>query len=561
MTRMRHRLLDRQLRRAYGVDAPVPPELEGLLALVDQAYHAADDERQLKERALEVTSEEVVDRNSKLRALVDSAPFLMGVAEIRDGDVVLVSGNSAAAEAFGLAPGRAAAMRDASVEPSVRATWIDRCIEASQSSVPVRFEYETGSRAHSATVCAVRSWRGGVAVCYIVEDVTERRRLLEQMAQRDRLASIGTLAAGVAHEVNSPVGYLLTNLVVAMDDLTEIARHAPPQVARALERPLEALRDARAGADRVRAIVKDLRTFARTDAGPVTSVDLSAVLAFAQRVAGVDIRRRARLVADIQPTPPVLGDETRLGQVFLNLLLNAVAAIPEGAPRDHTVTITCGVAADGRVQVEITDTGHGVPQAILPRIFDPFFTSRAREGGTGLGLSISSAIVRALGGEIIVASTQPGGGTTFRVTLVPAVREGPSECATTSVPRNDARSSVLIVDDDPQVGRVLSRILSGEHKVTLAGSGMEGLARLRAEGAGYDVVFCDLRMPEVDGRAVYEDACRERPDLAERFVFITADPTDPSLDALRASGPVRVLAMPFDAAALRQLVRDRLRAS
>jgi signal transduction histidine kinase len=184
------------------------------------------------------------------------------------------------------------------------------------------------------------------------------------------------------------------------------------------------LREAREGAERVRHIVRDLKVFSRGDTEERTAVDPRRVMDSCANMARGEIRHRARLVKRYAETPRVSANEARLGQVLLNLLVNATHAIPEGAPDENEIRVATGVDAEGRVMMEVEDTGSGIPDDVKAHIFEPFFTTKTGGAGTGLGLSICQSIVTALGGEITVES-EVGRGTTFRVFLPPASMSDP----------------------------------------------------------------------------------------------------------------------------------------
>jgi signal transduction histidine kinase len=186
----------------------------------------------------------------------------------------------------------------------------------------------------------------------------------------------------------------------------------------------QALEEALQGADRVRRIVADLKTFSRSGAGSRKRVDVHRVLDSSLTLAEGLVRQRARVVKDYGAPPAVLADETRLGQVFLNLLVNAAQAIPEGHASQHEIRLRTGVDSRGRALVSVSDTGAGIPPEVRPHIFEPFFTTKEVGEGTGLGLSICHGFVQELGGDILVRST-PGQGTTFEVLLPPAPEYNP----------------------------------------------------------------------------------------------------------------------------------------
>jgi PAS domain S-box-containing protein len=249
--------------------------------------------------------------------------------------------------------------------------------------------------------------RPGAAMA-VLRDVTERKEMLARLALADRLISAGTLAGGVAHELKTPLAYVSANLTFLDQTLRESGM---PQVD-----VLEALRDAMEGTARLKQIVDDLRTFVRTPGTDVGPADVEAVLRSCVGMTWAEIQSRARLERSLDPIPSVKGNPARLAQVFVNLLMNAVQAIPEGAAESNLIRLTARALGPDRVAVEVSDTGSGISAALLPHIFEPFFTTKGPGVGTGLGLSICRSIVEGLGGVIEVQS-EPGRGSTFRVIL------------------------------------------------------------------------------------------------------------------------------------------------
>ena len=254
-------------------------------------------------------------------------------------------------------------------------------------------------------------YHGAQTRLVMLRDVTERHRLREQAAITERLASIGALAANVAHEINNPLTYVRLSLEMA-------SRHACETCAADSElRASLAL--AREGTDHALNIVRDLTMLSRTDDERAEAVDVQALLDSSLALAQSAITAKARLVRRYAPTPPALAPRGRLAQVFLNLLSNATDAIPEGAPASHVISAVTSTDGRGRAVVEIFDSGCGVAPGIAPRVFDAFFTTKPIGVGTGLGLAICHRIVTELGGEITFESAP--GATTFRVAL-PAQR-------------------------------------------------------------------------------------------------------------------------------------------
>ncbi|HET9553286.1 MAG TPA: ATP-binding protein [Anaeromyxobacteraceae bacterium] len=385
----------------------------------------------------------------------------------------------------------------------------------------------------------------------VVRDVTERRQLELQVHLADRMASVGTLAAGVAHEINNPLAFVLANLDFALVELERPGGDGA-EVGRALK-------EARDGAVRIREIVRDLKSFSRTGEADERPVDVRKVLQTAVGLAQHEIRHRARLAMELDEVPAVLGSEHRLGQVFLNLLVNAAQSIRPGAADRNLVQARVATAEDGRVVAEITDSGGGIPEPLLPRIFDPFFTTKPVGGGAGagLGLSICHGIVSAMGGEIRVRS-EVGQGSTFTVLLPPARAEAPRPPAPAPADLGPAPPGrVLVVDDEPLVGRAVMRVLSPPHQVTVAANGAEALQAL--EAGRYDAILCDLMMPVMSGMELHARLAASDPAAAARMIFLTGGAfTDQAREFLERVPNARV-EKPFEPVALREAVAATIR--
>ncbi len=389
----------------------------------------------------------------------------------------------------------------------------------------------------------VLDFDGGPARIIHGHDVTERRRLRDQIAVADRMASLGMLAASVAHEVNNPLTYAAVQVDLAMRAIEHDPRSAR-----------ESLVIAREGLDRVRTIVADLRTIARPDDDEEERVDLHEVLRATIGLATSEIRARAELVQSFDAVPAVFGRRSRLGQVFLNLLVNAVEAIPEDA---HDARVRVRTRRAGQhVVVDISDTGVGLSPENAARVFEPFFTTKPVGRGTGLGLSICHSIVTRLGGEIVVVPSEPPYHTTFRVSLR-AAGEAAVEPLRPPSSRPQARARVLVVDDEPRLLSALATILSDLHDVVAADSGERALA-LVAEDERFDVILCDLMMNGLDGIALHDELERARPALAERIVFMTGGAFTPRARAFLARIPNVCIDKPLDMRSLLALIEARL---
>jgi signal transduction histidine kinase/ActR/RegA family two-component response regulator len=356
----------------------------------------------------------------------------------------------------------------------------------------------------------------------LASSLAELRHAQQQLLLADRLAAVGRLSAGIAHEINNPLAYVTSNLDYLDEQLPALIRD-PASIAHADVETIGqdvkgAIDEARQGSERVRRIVADLKMFARSDEEQREDVDLPDILETSIKMVMNELRHRGRLVKQLDPVPPVHADRGRLGQVFLNLLINAAQALPDGDPDANAVTVRTCTDGQGRAVVEIRDTGVGIPPEVRDRIFDPFFTTKPVGVGTGLGLSICHSIVSALGGDIAVES-EIGRGTVFRLVLPPSAAAGRATIAgPTSPARADHARRILIVDDDPLVLSSLRRILQGD-LVTVARNGAHALDLLRRNA--FDVILCDLMMPEMTGMELYARLESEAPHLRRRVLFMT----------------------------------------
>lgn len=386
-------------------------------------------------------------------------------------------------------------------------------------------------------------------------DVTERRKLAARLQIADRLASVGTLAAGVAHEINNPLSAVLAALEAAVGTPPASGGAAGTEPAPEVR---EGLGDALSAARRMRTIVSDLRVFSRVEE-PNGLVDVETVLESMLRMAWSEIRHRAHVVRAYQSVPKVKGNESRLGQVFLNLIMNAAQAIDEGSADRNEIGVAIRLDPRQRVLVEIRDTGCGMPPEVVRHIFTPFFTTKPSSTGTGLGLSICQRIIDAMGGEI-TAENAHGRGSVFRVHLPtaagePSLRTGPAAPASAPAPR---RGRVLVIDDEAMVARAASRILARDHDVTVATGARAGLEHL-ARGEPFDVILCDLMMPEVSGIDLHAEICRSYPERRASLIFMSGGVFSTKARSFVSEHPEAVVVeKPFDAARLQALVQARL---
>lgn len=345
----------------------------------------------------------------------------------------------------------------------------------------------------------------------------ERSVERERLTEADRLVALGFLAGGVAHQINNA----LTSIRLSLGRLTSFELSRRPISEARLHR-IELLQDVREGVARVEQVIRELKAFSHMEDGPARAVDVSAQLEVAIGLAAHEIRHRARLVCDYARLPQVRARPGELRQVLLNLLVNAAQAIPEGEAHVNEIRVVTRTDVQGRASIEITDSGSGIPSGVLDRIFDPFFTTRRDGQGLGLGLTVARDLVSAMGGEIAIESIV-GKGTTVRVTLPPC-EEPAAAVRAADPPRPDHRERskpqrILIIDDDRPVAAAIALELI-DHDVVVAESGREALQILRRDKS-FDVILCDLMMPEVSGMDVYDSLRLVDPTLLDRVVLMT----------------------------------------
>jgi PAS domain S-box-containing protein len=390
------------------------------------------------------------------------------------------------------------------------------------------------------------------------QSMERERQLQRQLMFADRMASVGTLAAGVAHEINNPLAYVTGNLDLLLEDLAGLEDRLPRE---RLDDLVAMAADAREGAERIRRIVGGLRTFSRADEEDRKVIELRPLLDVAVNMTFNEIRHRARLVREHGRVPAVLADDARLCQVFINLLINAAHAVGEEPGPEHEIRIVTATDEEGRAVITIEDSGPGIAKDILPRIFDPFFTTKAVGFGTGLGLSICHNIVRSLGGDL-TARNRPGRGASFRLALPPAREAAEITSARTDADAADPHcpsgdpatcADVLVIDDEPAIGTILGKVLRG-HEVTAVTAARDALA-LIDDGHRFDVILCDLMMPEMSGMDFHGELDRRFPDLARRLVFISGGAFTPAAHAYLDEVPNERLAKPFRPEQIRALVQ------
>jgi len=387
------------------------------------------------------------------------------------------------------------------------------------------------------------------ALLLLRDDHEERARLQEHLVVSERMASMGTLSGGLAHEINNPLASVLANLALLQEELPKLL--ADSESTRDL---LEAVAEAHRGAERVAQVVRGLKVFSRGLDERRQPLDAARIADQVLQLLANDLRHRARVVREFQPAPPVEASEAHLGQVLVNLLLNASQSVPEGDADRNEVRVAVRPGTAGEVIIEVGDTGAGMPPEVLARVFDPFFTTRPVGSGSGLGLSICHGIVTSLGGQI-AAQSEPGRGSIFRVSL-PAARSAPAAAPPGPAPASSKRGRILLVEDDSLVARAVKRTLQREHDVVFVEGGRAALKAL--EEGQFDLLISDLMMPEMTGMDLHAELSSSRPELAQRMIFLSGGAfTDAAREFLRRV-PNPQLDKPFDPQHLRDLVRQLL---
>jgi two-component system NtrC family sensor kinase len=414
-----------------------------------------------------------------------------------------------------------------------------------EKSAPLVVRLDENQRVLRLTAAPLAGVEPGSAVI-LIEDVTEQQMLEAQIIQNDKMASIGQLVSGVAHELNNP----LTSIA----GLAELLLERPPHP----ELPREHLRVIHDQAERAGRIVRNLLTFARKGVAEKGAVDLNDVVTRTSLLIVYELQLHGiELDTELSPEPViVLGDRYELQQVLLNLVINAEQAMVSAHGRGAMVIRTWHDEARDVVALEVSDDGPGVPEEAKSKIFDPFFTTKEVGKGTGLGLTVAYAIVQEHRGRIRVETTQRGAA--FVVEL-PVSGESHAPRPRPGAPSMEAvkGASVLLVEDELALAAAVGEALTDAGlDVDHAGDGEEALARVRQKT--YDVVICDLKMPRVDGMTLYRAIAAATPVLARRVIFVTGDVAGTDSERFLDDTGCRWLAKPFRLADLLRAVRDTL---
>lgn len=381
----------------------------------------------------------------------------------------------------------------------------------------------------------------------LAERVT-KAELVASLERANRMSSIGVLAACIAHEVNNPLAYLAGNLAF-LDERAK--RHAPVD-----DEHQSALTDALNATERVRTIVAELKHYSREDKESSQTMRPSKVVNEALKIVRNEIRHIAEISMVLEnDRVRVAAAPNRLVQVIVNLLLNAAQALSPDQKGRNTIEVRT-YSDDTQVSIAVIDNGPGIPQELLERVTQPFFTTKAPGDGTGLGLAVCEEIVRQFDGSLVIENNSTGGATvTVRLPIAEKTDRSSGDIPAVVPTLSTQRGRILIIDDEPLVRRALMRLLR-EHEIVEAESG-EGALELLKGDEDFDLILCDVMMPVLSGLDVYARVRDEFAPLDERIVFMTGGAFDPRLQSLmQATANVPVIDKPFDPVHLRQTVHQ-----
>jgi two-component system NtrC family sensor kinase len=491
------------------------------------------------QQALETSAEEY---RSMFNASIDGLALWNAEAEMVDANPALwrMYGHSEE-ERLASPPSRLAG-------PSYRPNVL-RCIDAATA---VRAEItetrKDGSTLEIEVHAIPMQYQGKPHVLTIARDITDEKRSAEELArqrealyQREKLAALGSLLAGVAHELNNPLSVVVARAVMLEEQGDSATRAAAVKI--------------RTAADRCARIVRTFLAMARQQRPERGRVAINDVVTAALDITGYAVRTSGIEVAlELGAVPPIHADADQLHQVVLNLIINAQHALQDHAgPRRIRVTTRHDAALDG-VRITVADSGPGIPAELRKRVFEPYFTTKPIGIGTGVGLAVSLGIVEAHGGTLAV-DCPAGGGAVFRITLpVGAVGPAGAEAGPEGAP-SAQRCRILVVDDEAEIREALNQILTAaRHRVVTASSGREALEYLARER--YDVILTDIRMPDVDGRALYQEIEQRWPERAARVAFVTGDTLTSALRDFAAASGRPVIEKPFLPVDVRRVVAE-----
>lgn len=397
-----------------------------------------------------------------------------------------------------------------------------------------------------ANIFKIKEKGSVTAIIGIATDLTELNQLKAQANLNDKLKMLGTLAASVAHEINSPIAWILGNLEMIKNSLHAI----DPQELN------ELINESIAGAERIGNIVGNLKGFARMDGKGNELIDVNLIVDSVILMAASEINKKAHLKITLgSHLPYVFGNNGKLHQVILNLVMNAIQAFPVSNPEQNQISISTE-ELEGQIKVNVADNGIGIDEYNLCKIFEPFFTTKPAGIGSGLGLPISLEIVKKMGGTITV-STIKNQGTTFSVWLpISKERKSLTDNQTPKKSKEENRKNILLIDDEPLLLRSIARLLKDYHSVHTANSGKEALEILSKNTNIYDVIITDLNMPRMSGKDLYEFIRNHFPSLENKIIFMTGESFSGELKDFVTNTHNLYIEKPFELSHLLNLINE-----
>lgn len=395
-------------------------------------------------------------------------------------------------------------------------------------------------------------------------EVASRRELEvahERLLVAEKFAAVGQLANGVAHELNNPATWVLLGVRAARRRIAHARSLTGDALVGELAAVEKVLHDVHAGMDRIRTVIGDLRTLSRIDRASPVDLDFEEVIRSACQLARPAYLSVARLVLELGGVPSIRGDRGRLGQLVTNLIINAAYAVAQESAQ-HEIVVSTRVEGD-HVLFAVEDSGPGIPDELLERVFEPYFTTKPSEVGTGLGLALVRKIAEHHGGTArATRGTRRGARIEVRLPCrrttacaappAPSIHLGP--CA--SVPGATAvRARILVIDDEPMLLSALGQVIAEAHDVVTALGG-EAAREILAHDRDFDLVLCDLQMPNVDGVAIHELLAQAVPELLSRLVMMSGGAVTPRAAHFVEKVQPRMISKPIEIEDLLTLIRD-----
>ncbi len=359
----------------------------------------------------------------------------------------------------------------------------------------------------------------------ILNNMTEYNQLHTRAVLNDKLATVGTLTAGIIHEINNPLTWLLGNIDLLQDEFLQLKKENINQ--QVLAKLDEMINDSLQGAKQIRDIVSTLKGFSRLEDKELFPVDIHSIINDAIKIASTQFKNHPDIQTIFAPDLPLMMfTRNKLLQVFLNLIINAHQSLPENNLNNNSITIST-TTEDELLRIDITDSGIGIKPEDLPKIFESFYTTKPAGIGTGLGLSICSDIVSSMGGKIDVKSVF-GSGTTFTIHL-PISLNVQTENTLRLVKTSQTRKHILIVDDEPFLLKSMQRLLEDIHDITTATGGRAALTLLEDGTDEFDTIISDLNMPDINGADLYRYVAEKYPGFEKNIIFMTGSVFTPAL--------------------------------